>query len=342
MKKDTVKDKTEETAAPEEAVKAAPRENSNEGKIGSMLQDARTKKGLKINEISKSLCIRKSYLEAIESGNYEEIPDFPYGIGFIRSYADYLGLNSARIVQLYKEETDANSRDEKYFVLEPQAEATVPGKKYLLISLISLIAVYFIWFLFNEKQNAAVESEAVVEEISEPVAEVTEFPLNVEDYIPTDDSANQVAKTGAEVAVIDTTIQPAGDNSQIVVNEGNFVDAQGTAPVEKTPAAKPVAEPAVPVSDAKTAAPEKNISNQGIVVKAKQEIWVEVKDGEKLYLSKVLKAGDSYTIPEGKGMILSVGKYEGVDVFVNGKLTEVVKPNKKMNISLDKFLEANH
>lgn len=74
------------------------------------MHEARLKKGLKIADASRDLCIRASYLEAIEAGNYEEIPEPPYGIGFIRSYADYLGLNSARMVQLFKEETDAASK----------------------------------------------------------------------------------------------------------------------------------------------------------------------------------------------------------------------------------------
>lgn len=44
--------------------------------------------------------------------------------------------------------------------------------------------------------------------------------------------------------------------------------------------------------------------------------------------------------PEGKGMILSAGKYNGVEVYVNGRLTPVIQPNKKMNIALDPFVEA--
>lgn len=110
------------------------------------------KKGLKIADASRDLCIRASYLEAIEAGNYEEIPEPPYGIGFIRSYADYLGLNSARMVQLFKEETDAASKNSDYYVMEPQTEVTAPNKKYLLISLAAVFAVYLGWFMFNESQ----------------------------------------------------------------------------------------------------------------------------------------------------------------------------------------------
>lgn len=291
---------------------------NNTGKIGSMLKDARLKKGFKIPEISKELCIRKIYLEAIEASDYKEIPEFPYGIGFIRSYSEYLGLNSARIVQLYKEETDAKSRDEKYFVLEPVAEATAPNRKYLMISLLSLIAVYFIWFLFNEQQNAEPAVVEVIEDNIESPAEITDFPLQVEEFIPADTAASVQDEA---LTVIDTTVaQPAEPSPVVIMKDENFVE---------TPV---VAEPAKVVA-----------SKTGrIELKIKKETWVEVKDGSKLYISKVLQAGDSYTIPEGKGMVLSVGKSEGVETFVDGKAVEIVKATKKMGIALDKYLEANH
>ena len=41
-------------------------------------------------------------------------------------------------------------------------------------------------------------------------------------------------------------------------------------------------------------------------------------------------------------MILSVGKPEGVKVYINGVETPVVRPNKKTNIALDEFLDTNH
>ena len=55
-----------------------------------------------------------------------------------------------------------------------------------------------------------------------------------------------------------------------------------------------------------------------------------------------MQPGESYTVPNGPGMILSVGKPEGVVVYINGVETPVVRPNKKMNIALDEYLNDNH
>ena len=59
-------------------------------KVGSMLKEMRQEKGITLADVAKQLCIRKSYIEAIENNDASAIPPFPYGIGFIRSYAKFL------------------------------------------------------------------------------------------------------------------------------------------------------------------------------------------------------------------------------------------------------------
>ena len=151
MKKEIRKEKdtAAENASPAAQSDVKEKMSENEGKVGGMLHDARLKKGLKIEDIAKELYIRPAYLEAIESSNYDEIPEPPYGVGFIRTYAEFLGLNSARVVQLFKEETDANAQADDLYVLEPQAEATVPNKKYLLISLAAVALLYAACLLYT-------------------------------------------------------------------------------------------------------------------------------------------------------------------------------------------------
>lgn len=280
-------------------------------KVGSLLKEMRLQKGLRIPDVSKKLCIRKIYLEAIENSDYDEIPPLPYGIGFIRSYAEYLGLNSSNIVELYKEETNSKP-DGNIYVLEAQNEATVPGRKYLLISLLSIVVIYAGWHVFN--RNSADET-APVEEVVTTIEENTETqkePLVVEDYTVT----SEVEENVTDAQNVETS--DTNENPQVTITEESFSENEN----------------------------EKNIINNNmpeVVVKVKEETWIEVKDKNKLYLSKVLQSGAEYVVPEGgKGMILSIGKVNGADVYINGKLTTVARPNKKTNIALDPFLTPAH
>ena len=255
-----------------------------------------------------------------------------------RSYAEFLGLNSARVVQLFKEETDANAKADNVYVLEPQSEATIPNRKYLLISLISIIALYAAWFAYNERQNM-VEETVVEENMLVDNAPADSFPLQVEDFATLDETVP--APEGGRMVIIDTTTAAPVENvPQVIVNEGNFVEPENNVPAEEAPAAtEPAAEeaeltPASVQADAK--------ADARIVLKVNQETWVEVKDKDKLWISKVLQPGEVYKVPSGEGKILSVGRANAVDVVIDGKIVPVVTAEKKIGIALDKYLEANH
>ncbi len=302
----------------EATVDIAASDDNTVSKVGNLLKEMRQRKGLKIADIAKKLCIRRCYLEAIEESNYKEIPDFPYGIGFIRSYADFLGLNSSNIIELYKEET--NSRQDKdIYVLEPQTEATVPNKKYLIISLVAIAAIYAGWHAYSQKAADVVEDDnAVVSADTIQIEAATgDMPLVVGDYSssadvdiqqPTENTSSNVSGTDENTA-------------QVVMTEASFTEPEAQ-------------QQTAPKTDVEAITPQ-----EGVVIKVKAETWIEVKDQNKLYLSKVLMPGDTYTVPEGNGMILSSGKVDGVDVYINGVLTQIFTNHKKMNVPLDKFLK---
>ena len=65
--------------------------------VGTVLRDARKTMGADLGQISAALRIRPEHLRAIEAGNYADLPARAYALGFIRSYADYLGLDAAEL-----------------------------------------------------------------------------------------------------------------------------------------------------------------------------------------------------------------------------------------------------
>lgn len=73
---------------------------------GEMLRAARTtgRRKREIPTISKQLCIREEFLEALESGDYTVLPEAVYILGFARNYAMELGLDPDVIVAKIKKE----------------------------------------------------------------------------------------------------------------------------------------------------------------------------------------------------------------------------------------------
>jgi cytoskeleton protein RodZ len=68
--------------------------------IGNSLREARLRQGLEFPEIEQATKIRGKYLRALEEEQFDVLPAQTYVKGFLRSYADYLGLDG----QLYVDE----------------------------------------------------------------------------------------------------------------------------------------------------------------------------------------------------------------------------------------------
>lgn len=73
------------------------------GEIGPVLRDAREGLGLSLKEAERSTRIRASYLEGLEKENPAELPGKSYAQAFLRSYAEFLGLDVDELSRLYRE-----------------------------------------------------------------------------------------------------------------------------------------------------------------------------------------------------------------------------------------------
>jgi transcriptional regulator with XRE-family HTH domain len=66
--------------------------------IGSALREARERQGLQRADVERETRIRQRYLGALEEERFELIPAQAYAKGFLRLYADFLGLDGQRFV----------------------------------------------------------------------------------------------------------------------------------------------------------------------------------------------------------------------------------------------------
>ena len=66
--------------------------------IGATLRTAREQRGLSLDDVAEATKIRASQLAAIEEEAFEQLPGPTYARGFIRSYADLLGLDAQALV----------------------------------------------------------------------------------------------------------------------------------------------------------------------------------------------------------------------------------------------------
>ena len=64
-----------------------------EGKIGRILEQTRRERGISLEEVEQATKIRKRYLTGLEREDYALLPDAVYAQGFLKTYANFLGLD---------------------------------------------------------------------------------------------------------------------------------------------------------------------------------------------------------------------------------------------------------
>ncbi|HET9927838.1 MAG TPA: RodZ domain-containing protein, partial [Rubrobacter sp.] len=77
------------------------------GEIGRLLEHKRKERGLSLEEVEQATKIRKRYLTGLEREDYEVLPDAVYARGFLKTYANYLGLDGEALSQRLKNSTKA-------------------------------------------------------------------------------------------------------------------------------------------------------------------------------------------------------------------------------------------
>jgi len=82
--------------------------------LGNSLRDARTKQGLDLQQVELATKIRAKYLRALEDEAFDVLPSETYVKGFLRSYAESLGLDGQLYVDEYTSRYGSERFDEPY------------------------------------------------------------------------------------------------------------------------------------------------------------------------------------------------------------------------------------
>lgn len=74
--------------------------------LGEQLKNFRSEGRVTLVEISRETKIPVKYIEMIEEGKYDELPPDVYVKGFLKAYAEFLGVDAGKIINLYQREKD--------------------------------------------------------------------------------------------------------------------------------------------------------------------------------------------------------------------------------------------
>ncbi len=194
-----------ETVRQEETALTSARDDRDH--VGLYLREAREALGRDVDEIALALRIRPAHLQAIEDGRFVDLPGPTYAVGFIRTYADFLGLDGAAIVARFKGEalSYSTARPDLDFIAAP--EARFPSGALLLGIMLVAVGGFVGWSYLNR------DDRSVVERVAEPPALVAEAP-EIDDpasEVTVETAAIEAPAEAAPASPVRTTLSPVVD-----------------------------------------------------------------------------------------------------------------------------------
>lgn len=255
--------------------------------LGEYLKREREGRGITLEEAAKTTKIRKTYLQAIEDGNFNiESPVFMKG--FLKSYAQFLGLNITDILERYDREIHPEKAGE---VKEEIKKPTPPVKygRYLIagILILSLLVIIAVTSLFKSKEPAPIE----IKPAPQP----------------------QIFKETTAMANRTT-------HAMLTTAREKLFKPMTTIVVPIKPVMKTLTTPALPVKPIVMAhTTEKPGKKYTLVISAKEITWLRITVDNGSPKEVLLKKGESATWSADQKITVVAGNAGGVDLTLNGK-----------------------
>ena len=250
--------------------------------IGQKLKQSREEKALSKEQVLKELKLNSTFLEALESGDWSQMPGEVYAIGFLRQYAQLLELDFSTEIQRIK----TNSYELTVPLTYPDAPIS-PNRTWVFTAVLLFILIIIISNLFEsaDDQDGINHSHQVVQN-TEP-AVVTE-----DSYSAVDSSENTAPEASVEKVVINDL--PA--------------EAVTTVSIEES---KESSETAMIHSYTFTA----------VSAEVWLQIFRNVEDGEPELLREALLAmGDNFSIESDEPLLLTSGKPTALSIHKDGEI----------------------
>jgi cytoskeleton protein RodZ len=288
-------------------------------RLGGELRDRRQSLGWELPDLARSLRIRQAYLEAIEAGRIGELPGSTYALGFVRAYANAMGLQGEQVASRFRASSaDANKRPALSFPA-PVPRRGVPAGALMLLGLVILAGGYAAWYRLSAGFGTPAETVPPIPDHLLPAAEKPTPSPQVATLLPT-------AGAPAPLPAPAPTAPPAGVAPTPTPTPGPGpgpapAPAAITPPPATAAAPQPAPPPPVVAPPVTAAAAPPAPAGTRIVLKATADAWVTVKPpGGPAVFNKLMHAGDIWPVPATPaGLLLTTGNAGGTELDVDGK-----------------------
>ncbi|MAU41335.1 MAG: hypothetical protein CMF31_06910 [Kordiimonas sp.] len=243
--------------------------------LGQTLQRARTAKGIAtVDPVAAETCIPVYYLEAIEADAYDKMPEGCYAAGFVKTYAEFIGLDGVEMVRLYRAATEevqvadvpvsASRGNAVLGILDSVRDVGFSGRGVKMAAAVLMVGGGSLWM-------------SSLGGLSENLAAVDSIMHNSDETLQVDDSHTVLAtssdkKRGLAMATAFRFVEKANANT---VETLESPSSQG-------------------------------LRHDQLRIIAYEDTWLRIVDGEEaLYINQVLRAGEQFEAPARRDLVMT-------------------------------------
>jgi cytoskeletal protein RodZ len=135
---------------------------------GAQLRQAREQRGLSLDEVSTKTRVQRRYLQALEEGTVDKLPEPVYARGFLKRYADFLELDSAGMAERYFPMADIRKQGGSGPRLMPPSPKPTNWLGYTVGVVVAVIGLSTFFALGNNRSEPSTSATVQASNKSEP------------------------------------------------------------------------------------------------------------------------------------------------------------------------------
>lgn len=315
---------------------STPEAATSSATIGAQLAAARQSKEWTVEHVASQLNLAPRQIIALEADNYGALPGMASVRGFVRAYAKILKIDATPLVAMIASEqitptpalesrrtmTAAPFADNR--LLSSGRRRTSP-KTILAAVVVVLLAIGAVlverlggWPTLSQSLSTRfkqISDTSTIDPNAPPTAGAAS--ANADAAAPMTEAAIAPAAPASPAAEHDEAV--ARDVGKSAASVPPKAETKIEAPAAKIPVA--AIAPNVPIGGAKNL----------LVLKVRQDSWVELRQGHNALISRLVKAGSTEQLEIAQPATLTLGNAAGVDVVFRGSPLEI-KSDVKNNV----------
>jgi len=284
-----------------------PHEASEEITVGGLLRTSREDRHIDLDAVVKATKVRRHYLEALENEEWEKLPSRVFVKGFVRSYAEFLGLDTETVVEDYQKAAPR----ERY---QPQALQSITTRSTMwrrIIGISFLVLVLIGVIIYLKGNGMSIIGEAFRYLDTQSVTEQKEVKIERKDVEILDEEAADRVFAG-QAQIEDEQLEEITSGT-----EGEAAQDSVVAPDEG--------------AIAKEAGDEQPLSPRFVLTATvTARTWLSIAVDREPAKEYLFQPGETFRWTAEEGFDMVVGNAGGIEFFLNGSSIGELGPEGKV------------